>query len=368
MLRQVARCLIAITVLLGSASSAAAAGRFDTRGAQPYQQTNLVSDLPGAQFTDANLLNPWGLTHSPTSPWWISDNGAGVSTLYNGSGQPQFQPVPLVVTIPPPGGSPEGTTAAPTGDVFNGTTGFVVKKGTASGPAAFIFATEDGTISGWNRQVDPTHAILEVDNSTVGAGAVYKGLALVNNHLYATNFRFGTIDVFDSTFTQVHLGADAFSDAAIPDGYAPFGIANIQGDLFVTYAKQDQAKHDDVAGAGHGFVDIFDPSGHLLKRLVLRRFLNSPWGLALAPDDFGPFSGALLVGNFGNGLINAFDSSNGRFLGQLHDQQGNLIQNNGLWGLAFGNDHSAGPSNTLFFTAGLNHEADGLFGAIAPTS
>src|SRR6266704_588047 len=274
-----------------------------------YQQTNLVSDLPNiATFQDPNLLNPWGLSHGPT-PWWVSDNGAGVATLYNGGGQafPLPPSSPLVVTIPPPAGSPAGTTAAPTGNVFNGTSGFVVSENGLSGPSLFIFATEDGTISGWNRNFDVTHAILKVDRSTVGAGAVYKGLAIASlasgTFIYATNFRFGTVEMFDSTFHLVRSFTDSKLANTCPrpnQCYAPFGIQNLGGNLYVTYALQDAAHHDDVSGPAHGFVDVFDTNGNLIRQLVLHGRLNSPWGLALAPADFGLFSNALLVGNFCN--------------------------------------------------------------------
>jgi uncharacterized protein (TIGR03118 family) len=333
-----------------------------------YQQTNLVSDLPGvANVTDTNLVNSWGIVHSPTSPFWIADNGTGFSTLYNGAGTPFPPGSPLVVTIPPPANSPAGTLAAPTGVVFNGTSGFVVSNGTTSKPAPFIFSTEDGTISGWNPVVNPTHAILAVDNSTQSPSAVYKGLAMGSNatgtFLFATNFRAGTVDVFNSSFKQVSL-AGSFSDPNLLPGYAPFGIATIGGDLYVTYALQNAAKHDDVAGPAHGFVDIFDTNGNLIRRLVTRGRLNSPWGLAMAPANFGRYSNDLLVGNFGDGRINAIDPATGDFLGQLRDAGNSPITIDGLWGLDFGNDHNAGPSTTLFFTAGLNGEADGLFGSL----
>jgi uncharacterized protein (TIGR03118 family) len=337
-----------------------------------YQQTNLVSDLPTiAKFQDPNLLNPWGLSHGPATPWWVSDNGAGVATLYNGQGQAFPLASPLVVTIPPPAGSPAGTTAAPTGNVFNGTSGFVVSENGLSGPSLFIFATEDGTISGWNRNVDVTHAILEVDRSTVGAGAVYKGLAIASlasgTFIYATNFRFGTVEMFDSNFHLVGSFTDSklANTCPLPNQcYAPFGIQTIGGKLFVTFALQDAAHHDDVSGPAHGFVDVFDTSGNLLQRLIMHGRLNSPWGLALAPADFGLFSNALLVGNFGNGRINAYDLNTGEFLGQLRDQTNTPITIDDLWALGFGNDANAGLHNELFFTAGINDEADGLFGKI----
>ena len=337
-----------------------------------YQQTNLVSNLPNvAKFQDSNLVNPWGLSHGPTTPWWVSDNGAGVATLYNGGGQAFPLASPLVVTIPPPAGSPAGTTAAPTGNVFNGTNGFVVSENGISGPSLFIFATEDGTISGWNRNVDVTHAILKVDRSTVGAGAVYKGLAIAGNSIYATNFRFGTVEMFDSSFNLVGSFTDSklANTCPLPNQcYAPFGIQNINGNLYVTFALQNAEKHDDVSGPAHGFVDVFDTSGNLIQRLILHGRLNSPWGLALAPADFGRFSNNLLVGNFGDGRINAYDLNTGEFFGQLRDQTNTPITIDDLWGLGFGNDMNAGKHNELFFTAGINDEADGLFGKITSVS
>jgi len=353
---------VALTAILVLLSTLGAARIHAATALGFYQQTNLVSDLPGvAAVTDPHLVNAWGMSHSPTSPWWISDNGAGVSTLYNGSGTPAA----LVVTIPPPAGSPAGTIATPTGNVFNSTSSFVVTKDGKSGRPNFIFATEDGTISGWSPGVDPTHAILAVENAA--SGAVYKGLALGSNgagdFLFATNFHNGTIDVFDTHFTPASL-AGSFTDPSLPAGFAPFGIANLGGQLYVTYAKQNAEKHDDVAGPANGFVDIFDTNGNLIRRLVTRGRLNSPWGLAFAPADFGQFSNDLLVGNFGDGRINVVDPSTGDFLGQLRDRDNTAITIDGLWGLAFGNGANAGPTNTLFFTAGIDDEAHGLFGSL----
>jgi uncharacterized protein (TIGR03118 family) len=353
-----------------------------------YRQTNLVSDLPNiARVQDTNLVNAWGLSHSPTSPWWISDNGTGLSTVYKGDGTP-FNPLvpsgtpPLVVTIPPPAGSPAGTTAAPTGNVFNPTSDFAVPvpQSAASKPSIFIFATEDGTISGWNPGVDQTHAILAVDNSGVTqggfTGAVYKGLALATsssgNFIYATNFRFGQVEQFDANFKLVNTFTDPAlaNDCPIPGPpaqcFAPFGIQSINDQLYVTFALQDAAHHDDVKGAGNGFVDVFDTNGNLIRRFASQGTLNSPWGLTLAPNGFGRFGKNLLVGNFGDGRINAFDPATGAFRGQLQGQGGssNPITINGLWGLGFGNGGLAGPTDTLFFTAGINDEADGLFGSI----
>jgi uncharacterized protein (TIGR03118 family) len=330
--------------------------------AAAYEETNLVSDIPGfAAVTDPNLVNPWGIASSSTSPFWVSDNGTGVATLYNGSGQPQS----LVVTIPPPSGSPVGTTAAPTGVAFNTTPDFSLPTG---GAARFIFATEDGTIAGWN---GGTSASLQVQ----APNAVYKGLTIGSNSsgnfLYAANFQAGTIDVFNSAFGPATGFAGKFTDPTLPAGFAPFDIQNIGGNLLVTYAKQDAAKHDDVAGPGNGFVDVFDANGNLLKRLISNGLLNSPWGLALAPGSFGPFGNDLLVGNFGDGTINAFDPLTGTSLGTLLDASDQPITIEGLWGLRFGNGGNGGDPNTLFFTAGIpgpggEVEDNGLFGSIAP--
>jgi uncharacterized protein (TIGR03118 family) len=331
-----------------------------------FQQVNLVSNIPGlALSTDPNLVNPWGLSHSGTSPFWVSDNGTGVSTLYNTAGTK----LALTVTVPPPAGSPPGTTSKPTGQVFNGTTDFVVTNGVASAPSRFIFTTEDGTISGWNPTVDPTHAILGADNSA--SEAIYKGLAIganaSGNFLYAANFHAGTIDVFDKDFHQVQL-AGSFSDPNIHRGFAPFNIQNLGGKLYVTYAKQDADGEDDVAGPGNGYVDIFDTDGNLLQRLATRGRLNSPWGLAFAPPSFGEFAGDLLVGNFGDGRINVVDPVSGEFLNQLRDANNRPITIDGLWGLLVGNGGNGGDVGKVYFTAGPNDEADGLFGSIAPNN
>jgi uncharacterized protein (TIGR03118 family) len=325
---------------------------------QDYKQTNLVSDVPGlAKFTDKNLVNPWGLVRSSTSPWWISDNGMGVSTLYNGSGNPFPPTSPLVVTVDPSGSSP-------TGAVFNSGPGFKVSP---VDPAKFIFVSEDGRITGWNPSINPINATIKVDNSA--RNAVYKGAAIANykgkDYLYVANFRNGTIEVYDTSFKKVSLG-DKFKDTKIPKGFAPFNVANINGDLFVTFAKQDKAKHDDAAGPGLGYVDKFSPNGKLLMRLNHGPWMNSPWGIALAPNNFGKLSNKLLVGNFGSGNIGIFDPKNGNFNGFFKDDKGKITID-GLWALVFGNGVTAGPNNVLFFTAGIQGEAHGLFGMIAPT-
>lgn len=331
-----------------------------------YTRVNLQSDIPGvADRTDTNLVNPWGMAYSPTGPLWIADNHSGLSTVYDGTGAPLPAASPIVVTIPPPAGSPADTVAAPTGTVFNGGTDFVVSGVSHSGPAKFIFATEDGTISGWNPAADPASAILKVDNSA--SGAVYKGLAVGvnsgNSFLYATNFNAGTVDVFDKAFHPVVMSG-AFVDPTLPAGYAPFGIANIHAQLIVSYALQDEFKHDDSSGPGHGFIDVYTTAGVLVRRLVSGGALNSPWGIALAPRHFGAFSGALLVGDFGDGRINAFAPDTGALLGTLKNLRGEPVEIQGLWGLLFGNDAGAGPSNVLYFTAGISGEEHGLFGAI----
>lgn len=324
-----------------------------------FHQTNLVSDLPGmAQLTDPNLVNPWGISAGPATPMWVSDNNAGVTTLYNGAGGK----LPLVVAIPAPPGSAPDAKGTPTGTVFNGSTDF---KGDR-----FLFATEDGTIVGW-RPSDGTVARVEADRSAVGEGAVYKGLALGNNgvanHLYAANFRFGTIDVFDTNFQLVSLDG-SFRDRRIPAGYAPFNIQNLGGSLYVTYASQKPDKHDDLAGPGNGFVDVFDLNGNLERHLIRRGALNSPWGLQIAPQNFGPFGGDLLVGNFGDGHINAYSPRSGRLVGTLRNEAGAPIHIDGLWGILFGNGSNGGgaaaPTNTLYFAAGIGDEQHGLFGKL----
>jgi uncharacterized protein (TIGR03118 family) len=363
--------LLAAFLIFNVSGAAFAQSRSSSQGL--YQQTNLVSDIASenAAVTDPNLVNSWGLAASATGPWWIADNNSGLSTLYNGQGQIN----PLVVTIPPPAGSPAGTIANPTGIVFNSTTSFTVSKNGVSGSSAFIFDGEEGTISGWSPTVDRTNAVLAVDRSTVGLGAVYKGLAIATDttgtFIYATNFRFGTVEMFDGSFNLVRSFTDPFLAHDCPirgQCYAPFGIQNIGNQLYVTFALQDQAKHDDVAGFGHGFVDVFSTQGKLLRRLISRGFLDSPWGVALAPANFGKFSNDLLVGNFGNGFINAYDPQTGRFLGPLRSSNGRPIVIDGLWALEFGNGATAGATNQLFFTSGPDAQAHGLFGSIQSLS
>ncbi|ACH37814.1 lipoprotein, putative [Citrifermentans bemidjiense Bem] len=340
-----------------------------------YHQTNLVSNIPGlAATTDAKLVNSWGITHSPTSGWWVSDNGSGFSTVYNGSGQPFPIATPLQVTIPLPTAPGTATSATPTGVVFNNFSGFNVTPGVRTTAARFIFVTEDGTISAWNTGAAAT---LKVDNATfaAGTGPVYKGAAIAtngtSNNLYVANFRNKTVDVFDSNFAPVTLAGTPFTvpapHVAPPAGYAPFNIANIGGKLYVTYALLNtDTLRDDVSGQGHGFVEVFNPDGSFVMSLQSGTWLNSPWGVALAPADFGKFSNSVLIGNFGSGQIAAFDQTSGNFQGLLRDSFGAPIAINGLWGIGFGNGGNAGPASTLFFAAGLNDESDGLLGTITP--
>jgi uncharacterized protein (TIGR03118 family) len=328
--------------------------------AQQYTVTNLVSDLSGtAAVTDPNLVNPWGLSRSSGSPWWVADNGTGLSTLYKGDGTI----IPLVVTIPPsdPTASPTGT---PTGTVFNGTKDFRV----GEGPAIFLFATEDGTISGWN---GGTHAVLAVNE---GTASVFKGLTMgqaglhqgpLANYLYAANFRSGHVAVFDKAFHHVPAIEAAF-DSFKATGYAPFNVQNIGGDIYVAYAVQDSAKHDEVDGEGLGKVVVFHTDGTMVHQLQSGPWFNAPWGLTGTPSDFGFYSHDVLVGNFGSGHILAFDPITGTFKGTLRDSTNTPLWIDGLWGISFANGATAGSATTLYFAAGTNHEQDGTLGSIAP--
>jgi uncharacterized protein (TIGR03118 family) len=345
----VALAAFALALLTGTGASAA--------GPNVYTVTKLVSDQAGvAQHQDTSLVNAWGLTSLATSPWWVSDNGTDGTTLYTANGTSvNLSPTVHEIAVP----------HAPTGAVANDSgMGFTVTNGMASGSARFIFSTEDGTILGWSPAVSLGSAIVAVPNTT---GAVYKGLALAANQLYATDFHNGRVDVFDSGFHPVTT-AGGFVDPHIPAGYAPFGIQNVNGNLIVTYAKQDADAHDDVAGQGHGFVDMFDTNGNLIRRIAQHGQLNSPWGIAMAPASFGAFGGDLLIGNFGDGQISAFaPQPDGSFelVGQLRGSDHKVLTIDGLWALQFGkNAPNNGPLTTLFFTAGPDGESHGLFGTI----
>jgi uncharacterized protein (TIGR03118 family) len=344
-----ARALVGACLVAGAAGVLSGIAGARSQAGNVYTARALVTDS-----SDSSLVNGWGLVAGPTTPWWTSNNGTNTSTLYTGTGTKAA----LTVSVP----------GAPTGTVFNGNASdFVVTQSGKSGAARFIFATEGGAILGWSPTVNGTTAIPGVDRSSTGA--VYKGLATLNDRLYATDFHNGRVDVFDASFAPVTA---AFKDAKIPKGFAPFGIQAIAGNIFVTYAKQDAARKDDVAGPGAGYVDEFTPDGQLLARVAQggRKNAppNAPWGLALAPATFGSFGGDVLVANFGNGRISAYKDNGGGhwvYKGQLRLGDGNLLTIDGVWGIAFGNDAAAGPSSTLYYAAGPGDESHGAFGTVS---
>jgi uncharacterized protein (TIGR03118 family) len=369
------RSILVSTAALIAAVTVASCGGGGGGGGSPaasasasgYVSTHLISNVntagnPSNPYStsnaDPNLVNAWGIAFNPQGFVWVANNGTSTSTLYDGNGVAQS----LVVAIPPGNAG----SASPTGIVFNGTSGFQVTQGGLTGTSAFLFVGEAGTLSGWSPAVNMTKAVLVVDGAA--QGKVYKGLALATAgaapQLYAADFHNGVVDVFNASFAPV-VQAGAFSDSSLPAGYAPFGIQAIGNQIFVSYAMQDAAAHDDVAGAGLGAVDIFDTAGNLVKRLIAPGGkLNAPWGMAMAPANFGTFSNALLVGNFGDGKINAFDPATGAFLGTLTDRGGTVIAIDGLWGLAFGNGINSQPTNTLFYAAGPANEQNGVYGRI----
>jgi uncharacterized protein (TIGR03118 family) len=342
--------------------------------ASAFSFTTLVSDTAGsgALVVDPNLKNPWGVVFGPTTPVWVANNHTETSTLYDGNGKPQ-PATPLIVNTVPTG----AVTFDPTGIVFNSSaTDFMVTAAGKSGPARFIFSGEGGMIAGWSPAVNPTNTVTMYPAAGADSGgALYKGLAIAKNgtasFLYATDFHNNKVDVFDTTFAKQTLAAGAFVDPMLPAGYAPFGIqaiANGTGgtvQIYVAYAKQDAAAKVQVVGAGLGVIDIFDASGTLIKQLIpAGGALNAPWGMALAPTDFGTLSKTLLVGNFGDGKINGYDPATGVFVGAITDSAGAPFAMPGLWGVAFGNDNANQPHNTLFFAAGINDEANGSYGRI----
>jgi len=352
------RSSIAVSVLAAALVAAALAMTALAASDNAYTVTNLVSNEQGvAAQTDGNLVNGWGLDALAGSPWWVADNGTGVSTIYRADGSTARPPVNV------PG--------KPTGLVANATQSFKVTNGTTTAAPLFIFATEEGKIFGWNPGIAPNDAVdAKVKNT---AGAIYKGLALAStaggDFLYAADFHNGHVDVFDSTLQAAALPAGAFTDPSLPQGYAPFGIQNVGGTIVVTFAKQDADAVDEVSGQGKGFVDAFDTTGNLLARIGSRGRLNAPWGIAQAPaQGFGRFSGDLLIGNFGDGEITAFaHGHDGHWepAGQLRDGHHQEVSIEGLWALEFGKGAAAnGPATTLFFTAGPHDENDGLFGTI----
>lgn len=351
---------------LGVGAAAGASARVAPQSpVSAYRQVNLVSDVPGrAQVTDRHLVNAWGASHLGTSPLWVSDNGADVTTLYSGGvpGRPQTI-VPLVVSIP--GGSP-------TGQVSNPTTSFTVRDAAGhSAPARFLFVGETGHLSGWNPAVggtgagSSTHAV----DAVVTPGAVDKGIAMAQTgtgpRLYVADFSAGVVDVYNGRFQRV-ITQGNFMDDQLPRGYAPFNVMVAGGNVYVSYAQQDSARHDEVAGPGRGRVDVFTPDGVLLRRLASHAVLNAPWGLTIAPAGFGTFSGDLLVGNFGDGRINAFDPRSLTFAGSLRTPGGKPVAIDGLWALLPGYG-TEGTTHDVLFTAGPQNEAHGLLGLLRAT-
>jgi uncharacterized protein (TIGR03118 family) len=321
-----------------------------------YTAHNLDSNgKVAADHHDANLTNPWGLVFNPTGPAWISDNHSGKSTLYDGDGNP----LSLVVTIP----GADGGVGVPTGIVFSGSmTDFMVSNGTTSASARFIYATEDGMVCGWAPSVDLNNAICPVKM----ADTIYKGIAITSSgdgtgRLYATDFHNAKIDVYDASFTKITTSGN-WMDPVLPPRFAPFGIAALDGKIYVSYAMQDANAEDDVPG--RGIVDVFDTEGNFLHRGAAQAGLNAPWGMAIAPANFGHFSNRLLVSNFGNGTITAYDVNSGQYLGLLRNADGTKFVSHGIWGIAFGNGWLNQPTNTLFFTAGPQQEKNGVYGRI----
>ncbi len=327
-----------------------------------YVRTNLVSDQPGAAaHTDPNLINAWGVVFNPNGFVWVSSNHGSKSTLYDGDGNPQS----LVVDVPGPS---TATGGSPTGIVFNGGSDYVVSQGAQSGPARFIWATEDGILAAWNPGVgsppSPSTSSFKVADRSKG-GAVYKGLASTSDtHLLATDFHNGRIDAFNSNYAFNAALSSAFQDPTLPAGFNPFNVRTFNNKIYVSYALLGPGGVDDMPGAGNGFVNIFNLDGSLDHRLISQGPLNSPWGMTIAPSNFGAFSNALLVGNFGDGRINAFNPLTGALLGALSDASGSELEVDGLWGLEFGNGLNDQPTNTLFFAAGPDKEDHGLYGRI----
>jgi uncharacterized protein (TIGR03118 family) len=349
--------LIVLLVLLTTLTSASAA-------TVAFKQTNLVSDGSAqANTIDANLKNPWGLAQGPSTPFWVANQVTNTSTLYDADGVPQPAGTPLVVSVPQVRPDPQG----PTGLVFNGTSDFVVTKAPNSGPAAFIFVGLDGSISGWNPTVDPTNAITAVNDSD---RSIFTGATLANsggsNRLYIANGLAGTVDVKGPDFQPV-TPSGTFTDPATPQGLVPFNVRELGGKIYVTYAVPGEEADEEEEGSGS--VSVYDTEGNLLKHLTDGGHLASPWGLALAPQGFGDFGGALLVGNFNEeGHINAFNPDTGEFLGTVSDVNGQPLENDELWSLQFGTGGGGSSPNTLYLTAGINDEAGGLFAKIETTS
>jgi uncharacterized protein (TIGR03118 family) len=370
--KNIVRGLVAVATIAGSVNLAIGEG---------YVQTNLVSNNPDfhPQILDPLVINAWGIALRPAGAgghFWINNADSGTVTEYVGDvhGTPLFQDNLKVVTVAPPPGSPPGTNSTPTGQVFSGhPSDFTVSGEGITGPSRFLFVTEDGTLSGWTeRSVNggferQTMSVIAVDNSA--QGAIYKGLAVTdgssNNRLFAANFGQNRIDAWDNRFQAITPpGLFSVPDGTIPKNYAPFNIQNLNGTLYVAYAQLSGIPGEELKGSGLGYLASFDLNGNLLRVWEGRGLLNAPWGLAIAPSDFGEFSNALLVANFGDGTIVGYDRTTQTQLGYLRDPSGNPIMIDGLWGLTFGNGVSLGEANYLYFTAGPNDESDGLFGKL----
>ena len=358
--------ILATGVLALGLGSAWGQGQWFANTNAVYAVSNLVADTSGtAPKTDPRLLNPWGILATPEGVW-VALNHSGLVAGYGPNGT--F--TKFAIHVP----TPDGGDGSPTGLIFNDSNQFVIsngsKHGAASskhGAASFLVATEDGTIAAWNHSFSGSNAVIVVDRSE--SGAIYKGLAMLRDtngtpHIYAANFHDNAVEVFDGSFNLVN----SFTDSSLPQGFAPFNIASIYGKLFVSFALQGEGAEDDQPGAGNGYIDVFDTDGTLLRQFASQGVLNSPWAMVVAPGSFGKFGGSLLVGNFGDGAINAFDLISGKSLGALSDKAGNIISIDGLWGLAFNRQASKGrwdfTSERLYFTAGPNGEDDGLLGYI----
>jgi len=332
---------------------------FPSAAQNQYLQSNLVADQAGvAAFTDSKLIDAWGLTHSPGGPWFVTATDSGYCLVYDSTGVPYPSGIPVVINVPAPG---NGGAGAPTSVVYNGTGDFQLAPGL---PATYLFATEDGTIAGWNPNVDATHAVLKVTSPN----ATYKGMTmgLLNGHnvLYAANFFNASVDVFDANFKPVTLPPGAFQNAAVPNGFAPFNVQSIGGLIYVAWAKQNRNKTQDVPGAGNGYLAAFHPDGSLVLQFEHNSTLDSPWGFAIAPaSGFGSFSGLLLVTQFAGGTIAGFNPGTGAFQGVMNGASGRPIRIPGIWGIEFGDGGLAGPATSLYFAAGTHLERHGLFGS-----
>lgn len=341
----------------------------DNQSVAGFTQTNLVGNLAGkATITDPNLVDPRGIVAPPAGAWMVANAGSGTSTAYDGNGDLVPAGSGTVVTIAPGAASPSGSKGVPSGVVANLTSGFVITAPAGAAPSDFIFATFDGTIAGWSATVDASNAITVVDNSA--SGAFYTGVAIGSNptggaFLYVASFRADAITVFDEDFAPI-TPSGSFIDSRLPTNYAPYGIENIAGNIYVTYARQNAQRTEPVPGDGAGYVSVFDTQGNFVRRFTSQGQLNVPWGIAQAPASFGRFGGALIIGNSGDGQLNAFDPVSGHFLGQLQKPSGGAVTIRGLWGIGFGNGGTAGSVDTLYFTAGPAGGTEGLFGTLVP--